>query len=225
MTHRLPEIELDRLAICEGLCERNLVRQMVRLGLVGPIQAMSISELGQGNGTDALKKYLVALDALTNIESLQAIGVLLDNEDDHVSAFNRTVRSIEWANMNLMRNAVPVPTSAFVRFTGGDWSFHSYFAPGGTEPGSFEFLVLQVFYDLYPQKMHCVDALLECSNANVGAGWSAIKLAKAKVCVALALLDEQNPTRALSLTIRERQDLIPASHPAFLGIRVFLDSI
>jgi hypothetical protein len=197
------------IAACEGVDDEAFLTRM--------LDHLSIAErrIDQYRGKSQLPTYLRALRDSTDFETVRAVGILRDADDDPGAAW-QSVRDV------LQRLDLPRPPAPCTIGTGPcqvDGAVRSigvFIVPGDGLPGALEDLCLGAIAD--EAGLACVDDFLACVAVRTTIVCRPQDAPKARLNAWLASRDD--PTRRLGQAIAA--GVIRADSPAFQPIREFL---
>jgi hypothetical protein len=214
-----PPIGKEKLLICEGLEECAFIDALRGHHDLPDFHVSWIGEQGTGNGVTGLKAHLIKAVGLTGFSGVRDIGILVDSDHDQGELFGIARQHITEANSNVdVAGRYAVPQQQFQKANGGV-NVTVIMQPGQGQTGCLETLLWQVFSKLHQDKAQCVEEILNCAGVNQGENkWSASKLDKARVRIAVAICYRRNPALSLSYLWKECPDLIPADDAYFIPV-------
>lgn len=193
----------DKILIVEGTHEEKFFSQ-----LLNHINISTVQILPQG-GKTCFKSNLEILRSDPLCDSLTAIGIIRDADNDYTGAFN-SIRAI------LANSKFPVPTSPF-ELTGRNPIVSVFITPNNHDSGALETLCMESV--LHDPIIDCVSTYMNCLE-NVS-GRIHPHRAKAELQVFLAKEEEGD----VSLSTACSKNIFDWGSPSFESIRQFLNNL
>lgn len=188
---------------------------------------MNLAYIGQteddddetGYGITGLPAYLKVIPPTAFLRGIKHMALLVDNDMDApkgpVSKY--VTNELTEANKHEdVQDRYSVPTAAHTKATKKKIAVTTILLPGGNATGCLETLLVKVLNDLYPNQMKRVEQFLDAEVvAQPTPAFAPSKRDKARVRIAVAILNRSKPQMPLRSVFKHEPKLIPVTHKFF----------
>jgi len=194
----LPNLTGKYLCIVEGKGDEKIFSKLCTIADVSNVVFDSPNESHGGYGKDNFFGLLQGLPTIRGFSGANGVLILQDSDDDPELALHEIKEQLRKANEAIKNDgrAFGIPQT-FLRPTFGTNTppVVAVSIPWINEKGALESLVLSAAEKKFPELKSCVDDFVQCAGGLNG--WTAGKVAKARLACIVAAKLKSNPTAAV----------------------------
>ena len=208
------ELKHELLIICEGKADENFIKKLIEVRI--DEYDFPQFDILNTEGKDNFDKKLLSIKGNRHFENIRAILIMADSNDSPEETFKNICKQIEGIKKNY-----PIPSKLLeVKKVDNMPAICVMLLPNEKEAGSLETLCVEELKTKDNNIENCVNKFFACGEFKINE-WNKEKQAKAKYASMVAVLNKDDPSKAVSYAFTSdkiKSAMLDVSHACYSDV-------